>query len=213
MSPPNWATPLSAAAMACSRTPKCTLRPAKFARENTPAPLSWAKVDSVRSAAPPKRLSTRRLARGQRLARSKARQPLVPARGQLARLRRLEAARQLGIDLRIARVALAPDPLEPLAPLPTAPEVRPYLLGHVKLLLLGPAPAPLNPPQLLCAQRLAVRRCRTRYGCAPESTSAAHAPRSRALSPRPAPAGRCRPRPPPHASRRPQSAGPRPRKN
>ena len=157
--------------MACSRMPKCRLRPPWLSASKSPAPsnVSRVLVDGARSAEPPISHGTffasgvehlaGGVARGHALGVGReGRQVLVPALGQLAVLHPVELVGQLGVlGLRYSSKLREPGVAQLLAALADAvAEVLVDAVGDEELGVLRPAVVALGQPDFLLAERLAV---------------------------------------------------------
>ena len=148
MRPPWAAIPLTAAHMACSRTPKKTLRPAGSTWKLTPG-LKIVLVEAVRSAAPPNSSGTTSamafitvkpaLRVAMRLAGGEAGNRLLPAGLELALLGALKLRGELGKGCRVACEELLPLGFELRAAIDGLTPVGQRVVGKIKALVLGEA--------------------------------------------------------------------------
>ena len=157
--------------MACSRMPKCRLRPPGSSGSSSPAPLNvkFVLVDGERSAAPPISHGTRSRDGVEHLAGGFARGDAfvvggnagkigVPAGGQFAGQEQIDLARRLRIFLPVGGEGRLPfDRAGRGRAADAVAEMVVDAVRHQELRILGPAVEALGEAHFLLAERIAVR--------------------------------------------------------
>src|SRR5712691_11155183 len=162
-------SPLTAAAIACSRMPKCRFLPPGVPGSKSPAPsnIKVVLVDGLRSADPPSSqgmfcastLSTLPEASRPAMPLGSAGKPGSPSGRQLTPLHQVDLGRELRIFRPVSREQLSPTAAGlRAARANSGGEVVAHGVGNQELGVLGPSVVAFGEANLLLTQRLAVSR-------------------------------------------------------